>query len=94
MVLGGDGDGAGDGAGGSDPAALVAAALRIGRGGKKKQGGGKGGAGGGGQLRLSRLTLEEQLARCLEGCRGTAEQLNTILVAALRAMGLLVRTTW
>ncbi len=102
FVLAADGEaapgssGGGGGSSSGDVTALVAAAFVAGRGGKRaakrrdaaaalvRQLGPAGGGGG----------LAQQLLRCARAQRGTAEQLNALLVALLRALGALVRTTW
>jgi hypothetical protein len=100
--------GAGRGGGAAaaaDTAADAAAAVAAAGGGGRRRGRGGGGGGGSGSgadlgARLSELLrrpeggLGGQLLRCVEARRGTAEQLNALLVALLRGLGLLTRTTW
>jgi len=91
----------GQGGNGAEEYAAAAVAAALGadnnKKGKRRRKGDS--SGNGAASRLMRMlkrsgTLEDQLQRCLSSRRGTAEQLNTLLVAVLRALGLLVRTTW
>jgi hypothetical protein len=92
---GSSGGGAADAA--EDAAAAVAAAGARQRGRRRRGGGGGGGAL---RQRLAEMLRRPeggvvgQLRRAAEARRGTAEQLNALLVALLRALGLLTRTTW
>lgn len=84
--------------GSSNGAVAAAAAAALGAAAAKGHRRGRG-AGGEVSERVMQLLrrgeeLGEQLRHCVEGRRGTAEQLNALLVALLRALGLLVRTTW
>jgi hypothetical protein len=93
---GGGGGGSGnEGWSGADAASTFAAALGSGG----RRGGAAAAAAAQARRRLREMlrgsgSTEEQLEGCLRGRRGTAEQLNALLVALLRGLGLLVRTAW